>query len=92
MDINQKMLLDLADELGLGSNDQESMKKAARAATAYKNNDEDEILAEILALKRTMRTNPEQFEKQLSAIKALRPMLNLEQKSRLDKIIVMLEK
>ncbi len=92
MDINQKMLLDLADQLGLGSNDQESMKKAARAATAYKNNDEDEILAEILALKRTMKTNPEQFEKQLSAVKALRSMLNPDQKSRLDKIIAMLER
>lgn len=92
MDINQKMLMELANELGLGPSKQSRVTEAVKSAEDYKNKSEGEILEEIMALKNTMKSDPAQFQKQLTALKALRGMLGQEQKARLDQVLAMLER
>ncbi|MGI6727505.1 MAG: hypothetical protein ACOX4P_02950 [Anaerovoracaceae bacterium] len=91
MDFNQKKMMDLAEQLGLGERNEPGVKKAADTASQYANKNEDELLSEILALKRNLKSNPAEFRKQLAAVKALRGMMNREQKERLDKVIALLE-
>lgn len=91
MDMNQKMLMELAEQLGLEEKGQSAVKEAARVAGGYKNKSEDELLKEIQGLKRTMKSSPAQFQKQLAAIMSLRAMMNQEQQERLDRVVALLE-
>ena len=84
--INNKLLMDLAKELGM-----ENTMAAERKAAQYKDKSDEELLKEIAAMKDQIKKNPEAFEKQLKSIYALRPMMSGEQKARLDKIIRLLE-
>lgn len=90
MDINNKMLMDLAGQLGLSGNSQ-GAKKAAGMAQQYEGKSDAELMDEILNLKRAMKSDRAQFEKQMRAVKSLRSMMNQEQQTRLDKIIRLLE-
>ncbi|WP_027399596.1 hypothetical protein [Anaerovorax odorimutans] len=90
MDLNNKMLNDLANQLGIQGNDSNS-KKAAGMAEKYKGKSDDELIGEILNLKKAMKSDKAQFEKQMMAVKALRGMMNQQQRARLDKIIRLLE-
>ncbi|MEG1583919.1 MAG: hypothetical protein RR131_05415 [Anaerovorax sp.] len=85
MDINEKMIQDLAGQMGFQG-------KTAKVAEKFKDKNEDELVDEILNLKKAMKSNPKQFEKQMSAVKSLSSMMNSEQKEKLNKIISMLEK
>lgn len=85
MNINDKMIQDLAGQMGFKG-------KAAGVAEKLKDKDEDELVDEILNLKKAMKSNPKQFEKQMSAVKSLSSMMNPEQKEKLNKIVSMLEK
>lgn len=91
MNINNKMIMDLAEQLGFENDSVSQARRAADMAEEYKNKDEDELLDEILNFKKAMKKDRAQFEKQLKAIKALRVMMNDEQKARLDKVIRLLE-
>lgn len=91
MSIDNKMIMDLAEQLGFENSSVNEARRAANMAEAYKNKDEDELLDEILNFKKAMKSDRAQFEKQLKAIKALRVMMNDEQKARLDKIIRLME-
>ena len=91
MGIDNKMIMDLAEQLGFENSSVNEARRAADMAEAYKNKDEDELLDEILNFKKAMKSDRAQFEKQLKAIKALRVMMNDEQKARLDKIIRLME-
>lgn len=91
MDLNQQMLSDLADQLGLEDNAQTAVKAAVDVANGYKNKNEDALIAEIRELKRVMNNNPAQYQKQIVAIKTLRSVMNPDQQKRLDKMITLLE-
>lgn len=86
MAINNKLLMDLAKELGI-----ENTMAAESKAAQYRDKSDAELLREIAGMKEKMRGNPELFEKQLKAVYALRPMMTNEQKARLDQIIRLLE-
>lgn len=91
MDINQKMLLELAEQLGLESKSRDTARKAANVAGEYANKSDEDLLGEIKKLKKEMKSNPSLFKKQMSTIYALRAMMNKEQRERLDKVISLLE-
>jgi len=91
MDINNKMLEDLASELGLPNQNDVGMKQAERKAESYKNKSDDELIQEILKLKGAMQNDKATYNKQMGTLKALRGVMQGEQKARLEKIITLLE-
>lgn len=91
MDINNKMLMDLASQLGFENTNSNQSRKAADMAEKYKSKSDDELIEEILNLKKSMKKDKVQFEKQMKAIKSLRVMMSGEQKARLEKVIRLLE-
>jgi L-2-hydroxyglutarate oxidase LhgO len=63
----------------------------AYLAEKYKRKSDQELIDEILKVKRAIKKDKAQFEKQMKAIKALRSMMTGEQKARLEKLIRILE-
>ncbi|NLP30249.1 MAG: hypothetical protein GX363_03870 [Clostridiales bacterium] len=92
MDINEKMLLELARQLGFDDSTDTIVTKAASITAGYRDRDEEEILDDILRLKQKLKSNPEQYRKQLRAVRSLRSMMNREQQKRLDRVIDILER
>ena len=91
MDINNKMLMDLASQLGLKGGSSSDAKKAAGMAQEYQNKSEEELMKEILTLKKAMKSDKAAFDNQMKAIRALSNMMNKEQRARLEKVIRLLE-
>ncbi|MGI6733975.1 MAG: hypothetical protein ACOX4J_07400 [Anaerovoracaceae bacterium] len=91
MNLNQQMLSDLAAKLGLEENSQTAVRTAIDMANDFKNKNEDALLDEIRQLKKVMKNNPTQYQKQITAIKSLRAVMNEEQQRRLDRLLVLLE-
>lgn len=91
MDINEKQLADLAEQLGLGSSVVSKADRMSDLAEKYKGKSDQELIAEIMKVKRTLKKDKAQFEKQMRAIKAMRSMMTGEQKARLEKLIRLLE-
>ncbi|MDD4565461.1 MAG: hypothetical protein PHE79_08340 [Eubacteriales bacterium] len=90
MDINEKHLMDLAEQLGFGKTVSKS-DNVSDLAEKYKGKSDQELIDEILKVKRTIKKDKAQFNKQMKAIKALRSMMTGEQKARLEKLIRILE-
>lgn len=97
MDITNKMLADLAYELGIdagggtvSSGSQINMNDINRIADRYKSKSDSELLSEISQIKGKLKKDRKLYEQQLKAVQALRPMMNAEQRARLDKIIEIL--
>lgn len=108
MDITNKMLADLAYELGIdagggtasnnreragatsGGGSQMNMNDINKIADRYKGKSDSELLAEISKIKGKLKKDRKLYEQQLKAVQALRPMMNAEQRARLDKIIEIL--
>lgn len=91
MDINEKMLSDLAGQIGMRPKNRD-MQKAEQMASGMQGKSEDEILKEILRLKDSMKKDPVAYQKQIKAIRALRGMMNQDQRARLDRVLDMLER
>ena len=91
MDINNKMIMELASQLGLENTKTRQSERVAEAAEKYKGKSDQELISEIMKLKHSMKKDRAQFEKQMRAVKSLRVMMNDEQKARLDKVIRLLE-
>jgi L-2-hydroxyglutarate oxidase LhgO len=92
MDVNDKLLADLAEQLGFKS--EPTVSKSDRMsdlAEKYKGKSDQELIDEILKVKRSLKKDKVQFEKQLKTIKAMRSMMSGEQKARLEKLIRLLE-
>jgi hypothetical protein len=90
MDNDDKLLSDLSEQLGFGR----TVSKADRMsdmADQYKGKSDQELIDEIMKVKHSLKKNSDQFEKQMKAIKAMRSMMNGEQKARLEKLIRLLE-
>lgn len=90
MDINDKQIMDLAEQLGFGKSKSKS-DNMSDLAEKYKGKSDQELIDEILKVKRAMKKDKAQFDKQMKAIKALRSMMSGEQKARLEKLIGILE-
>jgi len=91
MDINDKLLADLAEQLGFGSQNVSKADRMSDLAEKYKGKSDQELISEIMKVKRTLKKDKVQFEKQMRAIKAMRSMMTGEQKARLEKLIRLLE-
>ena len=94
MEINDEMLMDLAEQLGLGRTVSKTATKTdnvADLAQKYKGKSDQELIDEIMKVKNSMKKDRNQFEKQMKTIKALRNVMNGEQKARLEKLIRLLE-
>ncbi len=86
MTISDKLLMDLANDLGI-----ESIKEAERRAEQFVGKSDETLMREIVQLKERIKNDPEVFERQMKAIYAMRPMMTEKQKARLDQIIRLLE-
>ena len=90
MDINEKMLMELAGQVGMKSG--RDVRQAEQMADRMQGKSEDEILAEIMRLKDSMKKDPAAYQKQIRAIRSLRGMMNQEQRARLDRVLELLER
>lgn len=91
MEINEKLLMELAGQVGFSGNNEKSVKRAERMAESYQGKGEEELLKEILKLKKSMKADRGQYEKQIKAIRSLRGMMNAEQRARMDRVLQLLE-
>lgn len=91
MEIDSKMLMELAEQLGMDSGEKRKGRKTTELADQIKGKSDQELINEILNLKKMMKNDKAQFDKQMKAIKAIRVMMNDEQKARLETIIRLLE-
>ncbi|NLK72205.1 MAG: hypothetical protein GX285_04220 [Clostridiales bacterium] len=91
-DIDKDKLMELADSLGLGNINTDRLKTVEDAAKKYSDKSEEEIIQELKQLKETLFKDRNSFERQMKAIKEIRPMLNGEQRKKLDKILDLLSK
>lgn len=91
MDINDKLMMDLAEQMGFSRNAAPQKDKVSNLADKYKGKSDQELISEILKVKKTMKKDSAQFEKQMKTVKALRSMMNGEQRARLDQLIRLLE-
>lgn len=92
MEISEKMLMELADEMGVGSQNGNDMNRARQAAGSMRGKSEEEILKEILTLKDQIKKDPAAYQKQLRAIRALKGMMDPQQRARLDRVLELLER
>jgi len=91
MDIDDKMLADLAEQLGLGKGTVSKADHMSDLTDKYKGKSDQELIQEILKVKKSLKANKDQFDKQMKTIKALRSMMQGEQKARLERLIRLLE-
>ncbi|MDF3002223.1 MAG: hypothetical protein K0Q48_2342 [Bacillota bacterium] len=91
MDVNEKLMMDLAEQMGFKRNTAPQKDKMSNLADKYKGKSDQELIDEILKVKKTMKKDKAQFEKQMKTVKALRAMMNGEQRERLDQLIHLLE-
>ena len=97
MDIDDKMLADLAEQLGFGGAGASKTDRVSKAdhmtelADKYKGKSDQELIQEILKVKKNLKADKVQFEKQMKTIKALRSVMQGEQKARLERLIRLLE-
>jgi len=93
MDSNDKPLMDLAVQLGLGKPESSVSKqdRMSEIADKYKGKSDQELISEIMKVKQSLKKDKAQYEKQMKTIKALRSMMTGEQRARLEKLIRLLE-
>ncbi|MGI6752257.1 MAG: hypothetical protein ACOX4U_06520 [Anaerovoracaceae bacterium] len=91
MDIDQKLLMELAERAGIKGGAKDGGSRTEDVIDRLKGSSEDQLLNEIMALKGEIKKNPVQYERQLNAIRALAGMMSGEQRRRLDKVIALME-
>jgi len=91
MDINEKLLADLAAQLGLGSQTVSKTDRMSDLADKYKGKSDQELISEIMRVRNSLKKDRAQYENQMRAIKALRSVMSGEQRARLEKLIRLLE-
>lgn len=90
MQLDNKKIMDLAKRYGFDPAGDEAVA-TERAAERYMGKSDEELLKEMMKLKQSIKKDPIQFRKQLTAIRAMRGMLTGEQREKLDRIIRLLE-
>lgn len=92
MSIDDKMLMDLANEVGVGGKNKKKSKDIiSETKEKYSGKSDDQLLQEILKLKQVLKKDRKAFDKQMEMIKSLRPMMNPEQRKKLDGLLKMLD-
>lgn len=86
MELDDKTIMDLASQLGLSGDKRKAMEKVQ----SFQNKSDNEIVSEILKMKEKLNQNNISYDKQIETVKSLMPMMNEEQKTRLSKIIELL--
>lgn len=90
MQLDNKKIMDLAKRYGFDPAGDEA-EATEQAAERYIGKSDEELLKEMMKLKQSIKKDPVQFRKQLTAIRAMRGMLTGEQREKLDRIIKLLE-
>ena len=88
MELNDKMVGDIARQLGIKpgrNNGQEILRQ-------LENKSDAELERVILKIKEQLRANNITYEKQLTMLRNLAPMMNGRQKARLQKVIELLQR
>ena len=83
--MDNKVLMDLARQLGLPE------ESAEAKAKEYMGKSDDESLREIKKIKMVIKRDKKTYAKQMQTLKALAATMNGQQKARLQKIIEVLE-
>lgn len=92
MNIDDKMLKDLAGQIGMGGRSSRSTSDMiSEAKENYSGKSDDQLLQEILKLKQVLKKDRKAFDKQMEMIKSLRPMMAPEQRKKLDGLLKMLD-
>ena len=88
MKVDEKTIMALAGQLGIPAD----RNQAAQTARRYEQKSDREIAAEILKLQDKLSAANIPYEKQMALVQSLMPMMNGEQKARLNKIIGLMKK
>lgn len=91
MNSDDKLIADLAQQLGFDEPGASREDRASELKERYKGKSDQELITEILKVKNSLKKDKVQFEKQMKAINALGAMMTGEQKARLEKLIRLLE-
>ena len=88
MKFDDKTINGLAQQLGIsgkGGHVKTQMK-------AYENKSDEELIGELLKMQRKLEAANIPYETQMAALESLMPMMNGQQKARLEKIVGLLKK
>lgn len=88
MGFDEKTIQNLASQLGIKT----GVNQTEQTIKHYENKSDEELAAEILKLQQKLNAANIPYEKQLAAVESLMPMMNGQQKARLNKIIGLLKK
>jgi len=88
MELNDKMVGDIARQLGI----KPGRNKGQEILRQLENKSDAELEREILKIKEQLRANNITYEKQLTMLRNLAPMMNGRQKARLQKVIELLQR
>ena len=83
MKLDDKTLNTLAGQLGLAG----KQGQLERQMKAYENKSDEELLQELLKLQKKLQDANISYETQMAALEGLMPMMNRQQKARLEKIV-----
>ena len=88
MDLNEKMISEIAGQLGLKNNG--GMNPDVIRQLEKKS--DTELERDILKMKEQLKANNISYQKQIAMLKNLAPMMNPKQKARLQRVIELLQK
>ena len=88
MELDERMIGDIAKQLGISSG-----KNMGRDAVNYLASKSDEELErEILKIKRQLKANNITYDKQMEVLRSIAPMMNQSQRRKLQRVIELLNR
>ena len=87
MKLDDKSIRNLAQQLGLSG----ERGMAERHVKAYENKSDEELISELLKMQKKLDAANIPYETQMAALESLMPMMNGQQKARLEKIVGLLK-
>lgn len=88
MELNEKTIGEIAGQLGLKDN----KNMTNDILRQFENKSDAELERDILKIKEQLKANNISYQKQVSMLRNLAPMMNSRQKARLQRIIELLQK
>ena len=88
MALDEKTVMGLAQQLGISAD----KRQAEAQIRAYEKKSDEELVADLRKLQQKLAAANIPYEKQLAAVESLMPMMNEQQKTRLNKVIGLLKK
>ncbi len=87
MKLDDKTINNLAGQLGLSG----KAGQVERHMKAYENKSDEELISELLKLQKKLNAANIPYETQMAALESLMPMMNGQQKARLEKLVGLLK-